>query len=108
MQENLFVCVPKDHELATHKSLTFADINGFNFLLRTELGFWDALCREKMPASKFLVQTDNAVFDELVRASSLPCFSTDYGNLQDGYPERVNIPLADEEAHVIFYLAKKS
>ena len=107
MQENLFVCVPKDHELATHKSLTFADINGFNFLLRTELGFWDALCREKMPASKFLVQTDNAVFDELVWASSLPCFSTDYGNLQDGYPERVNIPLADEEAHVIFYLAKK-
>ena len=107
MQENLFVRVPKDHELATHKSLTFADINGFNFLLRTELGFWDALCREKMPASKFLVQTDNAVFDELVRASSLPCFSTDYGNLQDGYPERVNIPLADEEAHVIFYLAKK-
>ena len=107
MQENLFVCVPKDHELATHKSLTFADINGFNFLLRTELGFWDALCREKMPASKFLVQTDNAVFDELVRASSLPCFSTDYGNLQGGYPERVNIPLADEEAHVIFYLAKK-
>ena len=86
---------------------SFKEINGFNFLLRTELGFWDTLCREKMPASKFLVQTDNAVFDELVRASSLPCFSTDYGNLQDGYPERVNIPLADEEAHVIFYLAKK-
>ena len=107
MQENLFVCVPKDHELATHKSLTFADINGFNFLLRTELGFWDALCREKMPTSKFLVQTDNAVFDELVRASSLPCFSTDYGNLQGGYPARVNIPLQDAEAHITFYLAKR-
>ena len=107
MQENLFVCVPKDHELAKHKSLTFSDINGFNFLLRTELGFWDTLCREKMPASKFLVQTDNAVFDELVRASSLPCFTTDYGQLQGGYPERVDIPLADDEAHVIFYLAKK-
>ena len=96
-----------EQAVARHTSLTFAEINGFNSLLRTELGFWDALCREKMPASKFLVQTDNAVFDELVRASSLPCFSTDYGNLQDGYPERVNIPLADEEAHVIFYLAKK-
>ena len=107
MQENLFVCVPKDHELAMYKSLTFADINGFNFLLRTELGFWDALCREKMPASKFLVQTDNAVFDELVQASSLPCFTTDYGQLQGGYPKRVNIPLADDEAHVIFYLVKK-
>ena len=107
MQEKLFVCIPAEHELAKHKSLTFADINGFNFLLRTELGFWDSLCREKMPASKFLVQTDNAVFDELVRASSLPCFTTDYGQLQGGYPERVNIPLTDDEAHVIFYLAKK-
>ena len=107
MRENLFVCVPKDHELATHKSLTFSDINGFNFLLRTELGFWDALCREKMPASKFLVQTDVSVFDELVRASSLPCFTTDYGQLQGGYPGRVNIPLTDNEAHVTFYLVRK-
>ena len=38
---------------------SFKEINGFNFLLRTELGFWDTLCREKMPASKFLVQTDS-------------------------------------------------
>lgn len=107
MKENLFVCVPPEHELAKHKSLTFADINGFNFLLRTELGFWDTLCREKMPASKFLVQMDSSVFDELVRASSLPCFTTDYGQLQGGYPERVNIPLTDDEAHVTFYFAKK-
>ena len=104
MQGKLFVCVPMEHELAKHKSLTFADINGFNFLLRTELGFWDALCREKMPASKFLVQTDSSVFDELVRSSSLPCFTTDYGQLQGGYPNRVNIPLKDEEAHITFYV----
>ena len=108
MRENLFVCVPPDHTLAQSPSLTFAEINGFNFLLRSELGFWDTLCREKMPASKFLVQTDNAVFDELVRASSLPCFTTDYGQLQGGYPERVNIPLIDAAAHVTFYLAKKA
>ena len=107
MRENLFVCVPRSHELARHKSLTFAEVNGFNFLLRTELGFWDALCREKMPASKFLVQTDNSVFDELVRASSLPCFTTDYGQLQGGYPGRVNIPLTDEEAQITFYVLKR-
>lgn len=107
MGENLFVCVPPEHELARHGSLTFADINGFNFLLRTELGFWDTLCREKMPASKFLVQTDNTVFDELIHASSLPCFTTDYGQLQGGYPERVNIPLTDDEARVTFYIAEK-
>lgn len=107
MRENLFVCVPPEHALAEHKSLTFVDINGFNFLLHTELGFWDALCRKKMPASKFLVQTDSSVFDELVRASSLPCFTTDYGQLQAGYPGRVNIPLTDSEAQVTFYLAEK-
>ncbi len=102
MRKDLFVCVPPEHELARRKTLTFADINGFNFLLRTQLGFWDALCREKMPASKFLVQTDAAVFDELVRASSLPCFTTDYGQLQGGYPDRVNIPLTDTAAHITF------
>lgn len=107
MREQLFVSVPPDHELASQKTLTFAAINGFNFLLRTQLGFWDTLCREKMPASKFLVQTDTSVFDELVRASSLPCFTTDYGQLQGGYPNRVHIPLADEEAHVTFYLAAR-
>lgn len=107
LQENLFVCVPPEHELAKHKSLTFSEINGFNFLLRTELGFWDTLCRKKMPASKFLVQADSSVFDELVRASSLPCFTTDYGQLQRGHPERINIPLTDDEAHIMFYLAKK-
>lgn len=107
MQENLFVCVPRDHELAKQKTLTFAQANGFNFLLRTQLGFWDTLCREKMPASKFLVQTDTAVFNELVKASSLPCFTTDYGQLQGGFPERVNIPLSDAEAHVTFYMASR-
>ena len=106
LKENLFVCVPPDHELAKRKTLTFADINGFNFLLRTELGFWDTLCREKMPASKFLVQPDADVFEELVKASSLPCFATDYGNFLN-YPNRVNIPLTDDDAHVTFYLAKR-
>lgn len=106
MKENLFVCVPPDHELAKYETLAYSDINGFNFLLRTELGFWDALCREKMPASKFLVQPDDTVFDELVKASSLPCFTTDYFGCQN-YPDRVNIPLADEEAHVTFYLVEK-
>ena len=106
LRERLFVCVPAEHELARRPSLTFADINGFNFLLRTELGFWDTLCREKMPASKFLVQTDISVFDELVRSSSLPCFTTDYGQRHNiTYSGRVNLPLTDPEADVTFYAA---
>lgn len=108
MREKLFVCVPPAHELAQHKTLTFADINGFNFLLRTELGFWDTLCRQKMPSSRFLVQTDELTFDELVASSSLPCFTTDYfKNSQERYPGRVFLPLTDPEADVTFYLVER-
>lgn len=104
MRERLFVCVPKDHELARHKTLTFAEINGFNFLLSSELGFWDTLCRQKMPASRFLIQTDQFAFDELVRSSSMPSFTTDYfKNLEERYPGRVRVPLTDPEADVTFY-----
>ena len=109
MKEQLFVCVPQKHELSAYSELHWNELNGFNFLLRSELGFWDTLCREKMPASKFLVQTDEAVFDELVKASSLPCFTTDYISNRDiFYPERVNIPIAEQEANVTFYLVAKS
>lgn len=109
LHEKLYVCVPPSHELAKYESLTFAEINGFNFLLRTELGFWDTLCRQKMPASRFLIQTDSYTFDELVASSSLPCFTTDYfSNLNKRYPGRVRIPLTDPEADVTFYLAQRN
>lgn len=108
MQEHLFVCVHPNHELAGSRELTFAEINGFNFLLRSELGFWDALCRRKMPASKFLVQAEEFAFDELVKSSSLPCFTTDYALRQMADDSsRVHIPITDAEANVTFYLAAR-
>ena len=105
MEENLYVCIPPEHALAGKESVTFADINGFNFLLKSELGFWDTMCREQMPASKFLVQTDEFTFNELVRSSSLPSFTTDYVYKdKQTYENRVDIPIADEAAHVTFYV----
>lgn len=109
MEEHLFVCVPKSHELARHKKLTFSDLDGFNFLIRSELGFWDTICREKMPASKFLVQTDEDVFNELIRESSLPCFTTDYIVAgRNPYRHRIAIPIKDEAVNVQFYLMVKA
>lgn len=107
MEEHLYVCVPPEHALAGRDAVCFAEINGFNFLLRTELGFWDVLCRQKMPASKFLMQTEEFTLQELVRSSSLPCFITDYYDVDRWAADygRTAIPITDPAANVTFYAA---
>ncbi len=109
MEEHLYICVPPEHALAGRDEVRFAEINGFNFLLRTELGFWDLLCRQKMPASKFLMQAEEFAFQELVRSSSLPCFITDYYDVDRWAADygRVAISITDAEANVTFYIACK-
>lgn len=105
MEEHLSICVPESHYLAKYQSVTCDMINGFNCLLSSEIGFWNEVCRRKMPASKFLVQTDEFEFWELVRESSLPCFTTDLAadrqaNMGGG---RIAIPITDEEVNVTYY-----
>ena len=80
LREKLNVCIPKDHELAEKEELTMAQINGFNCLLRDQIGFWTDLCHEKIPASKFLVQTDEFAFEELIRASTPFLFYHEFCN----------------------------
>ena len=63
------------------------------------------MCREKMPASKFLVQTDDFEFNELVKSSTLPCFVTNLvNNMDDILKNRVIIPISDSEANVNYHL----
>ena len=106
LKENLSVCVPASHALAKKPSVTFSELNGFNFLLNSEIGFWDEMCRVQMPASRFLVQTDQFEFEELVRESSLPCFTTNLAkDSQNLLADRIRIPVTDPEANVTYYLA---
>ncbi|MBD5469652.1 MAG: LysR family transcriptional regulator [Lachnospiraceae bacterium] len=105
LKENLSVCVPASHDLAKRSFVTFSELNGFNFLLKSEIGFWDEMCRVQMPASKFLVQTNLFEFEELVRESSLPCFTTDLAkDDQNLLTDRIKIPVTDPEANVTYYL----
>ena len=61
-----------------------------------------------MPDSRFLTQSDRFSFNELVRSSSLPSFSTDLANryINTG-ADRVDIPISDLDASVTYYLAVK-
>lgn len=105
LKESLSVCVPLSHDLAAQSSVTFSDLNGFNFLLKSEIGFWDEMCRTKMPSSRFLVQTNEFEFEELIRTSSLPCFTTNPANIHKNLlADRRIIPITNPEANVIYSL----
>ncbi len=103
-EEHLFLSLPPAHPLAGHKGVYFKDINGENFLLFSRIGFWNDLCLKKMPSSHFLVQDERFSFEELVKNSALPSFTSDlatkhYGNVTN----RIIVPVLDPEATVSYY-----
>lgn len=105
LKENLSVCVTPSNVLAQKSSVTFSELNGFNFLLRSEIGFWDEMCRTQMPSSRFLIQNDEYEFSELVKESSLPCFTTNLaGHFDQLLADRIKIPVTNPEANVTYYL----
>lgn len=105
LQEELAVSVRAGHDLSRLDSVSFEEINGYNFLLMDQIGFWNELVQEKMPASKFLIQSNRFEFEELAHNSTLPRFATnlsqDKETIQDN---RVMIPISDPEAHVHYHL----
>ena len=111
LDERLYICVPHDHALADRDVVMLDDINGFNFLLGSDLGFWNQIVRRRLTASRFLVQEDEFALEELINSSSLPCFTTDvairyrYRGI-DG-DRRVMIPISDPEVDVSFWLAAR-
>lgn len=102
--ESLMFALPKGHKYARRKRLSFADMNGENMLLMSDIGFW-AFVMDKMPDSRFLTQNDRFSFNELVQASSLPFFATDLSEKFRITPsERILVPISDAEATVTYYL----
>lgn len=108
IKENLSVCVPLQSPLAELERVSFAELNGYNCLLKDQLGFWTEMCHRKMPASRFLVQTDTSEFYELVRASTLLCFTTELANPAGTIYDRKTVPISDSEAHITYHLICRS
>ena len=104
--EHLYVFLPPSHPLAGAKGLYLKDLDGQTFLLYSQIGFWDGLCRREMPSARFLLQQDYEVLGELVKNSAFPAFTTDYV-LKRKKPdsERIAVPILDSEANVTYYCA---
>ena len=106
-EEHLYFSLPPAHPLSGSKGLYMRDLNGETMLLRNRLGFWRDVTEQKMPDTRFLEQEDVA-FNELVKSSALPSFTTDVAFHREGNPvNRVNIPILDEEANVTYYCLYK-
>ena len=106
-EEHLYFSLPPAHPLSGSKGLCMKDLNGETMLLRNRLGFWRELTDRKMPDTRFLEQEDVA-FEELVKSSALPSFTTDVALKRFGNPtNRVNVPILDEEANVTYYCLYK-
>lgn len=104
-EEHLFFSLPPAHPLSGSSPLHLQDLNGETMLLRSHLGFWEHVMNEKMPDTHFLVQEETSAFDELVKASALPSFTSDLATQREGeVPNRIQISIADEEANVTYYL----
>lgn len=107
-EEHLMFFLPADHPKAGAKTLRLADLNGENFLLFSNIGFWAEIVRSRMPDSRFLVQNERYTFEELIENSVLPCFATDLslkGTTDTG--NRVAVPISDPEVNVTYYLTCK-
>lgn len=104
MVENLSVCLPGDHPLASRPYVGADELDGETFLLFEDIGFWRGVCDEVFPSSQFVVQQDRAVFEQLAAASGLPYFVTDAPSLAVVDSRRAVVPIRDTAAHATFYL----
>lgn len=106
--EKLCFLLPMNHPLAGEKELHLVDLNGETMLLRPNLGFWTKTL-ESLPDTHFLVQQEDYAFGELLRASSLPAFTTDRIQRRYGATEgRVAIPIADPGTSVDYFVAYRA
>ncbi|MCD7807835.1 MAG: LysR family transcriptional regulator [Erysipelotrichaceae bacterium] len=105
IEEDLYLSLPPTHHLANNKEVSFHDMDGETMLLYSNIGFWYDMHIKDMPNTKFLFQDDRNTFVEVVKASSLPSFTSNLSIKREGtMNHRAIIPFSDDNAHVTFYL----
>lgn len=105
LEEDLYLSVPLDHRLSSYDEISFSRLDGETMLLYSNIGFWHDIHQKTMPHTKFLLQDERTTFNEIVKASSLPSFTSNLSMKREGkIDNRKIIPITDEAAHVTFYI----
>lgn len=103
--EQLYLTVPPAHPLAARTDgITFADLAGETMLLFRDIGIWEAVVKEKLSQTNFILQDQDEAFTALLEASALPAFATNLTmRFSNRRQNRVYIPILDPEACITFY-----
>ena len=108
LTEWLMLSVPPEHPLAARKEIGISDLDGETMLVYSDLGVWQKLHDTRMRGVRFIAQDSRETFEQLVRASALPCFATNLSSrFTPAARERTLVPIRDEEAAIRFYLCAR-
>lgn len=106
ISEQLYLSVNRMHPAASFQQISFAEMDGQNFIMYAHVGFWEKIVREKMPNAVFFKQDTIDAVGELAKYSDLPSFSSDITLEMNTsrQNERINIPFSDPESQATYYL----
>lgn len=105
VEEDLLLSLPLNHPLASKKEIKFHDLDGQTMILYSNIGFWHDLHMQKTPKTKYLLQEERLTFNEIVKASTLPSYTSNLSIKREGkMSDRVILPINEEEAHVTYYV----
>lgn len=103
--EDLMLSLPLNHPLSSYSVIHFRDLDGETMLLYSDIGFWHDLHTKKTPHTRYLLQDERMIFNEIVKSSALPSYTTNLAIQKEGpATNRVIIPIDEPEAHVTYYL----
>lgn len=104
MTEDLCLSAPAGSPFAERKNVSFSELDGEQFIVYEQIGFWMDAVGEKLPHAQVIVQKDRTVFAQLVQGTDLLCFTTDVPENDSVTTSRKKVPIVDGEAHATFFL----
>lgn len=102
--EQLCTTFPKENPKALQSSVSFQEMNGTDYIMASEVGFWEEVVRTNMPDSHFFLQTDLESLSAVSVSSTICGFSTDL-TLRIFGPRgnRISVPFRNKEAFTNYY-----
>ena len=108
-REQLLIALPPAHPLLAHRNdISFKEMDGYNYLMLSPIGFWESLIHNKLSHSHIVTHNESDIIHELAVTSPWPIFKTTRTITQTHIFDNKHIlPISDPEATVTYYCIYK-